>query len=398
MKKHRVSIGTWKQRPGYHKLSWRDLNGKRRTAEFPKTRDGEADMRQFVAKVERDLNAGIAGPDMDMTFGDLADKFMAYVTNTIRSPTLKQYRSVLNINLLPGWKDKPLIAIRRAQVMDKRIELQGKRLAKGTVSNCLGLLRSIFKFGHAHDYVAHDPTEGIKKGLGQPEKSRRPLTGEEVGRFLKAAQEVAPEHLLHFATLLETGVRVGELFAIRKESIDPDTRTITVMDQVYETGVLAPPKSAKGHRPIRVSGEFMALVRDTYREREARGILSPWLLQPEFALPHPTKAQSVKARRDLRFAFKRVAKKANLPTRISPHWARHTYATDLLAHLEPLANVSGQLGHSRISTTLNIYIEAIPKPQSTAADDAAERRKRAMETADMTKVSKFAVRRIVAAP
>lgn len=387
-----VHVGRWSNRPGKLVASWRDLSGKRRAQEFPDSKEGLFDATQFRAKTERDLNAGVS-TDHTMTFGELAEKFMKSLS--VRPPTIKQYSSNLKMHLLPGWKDRTLPSIRKPQVTDKKLEIQAK-LGKGSLRNCLTLLRSIFKFGTENEYIIHDPTAGATKGIGTPEKSRRPLREEEVGRLLRAAQEVAPDHVLHFITLLETGVRLGELLALREDSIEG--RTVVVRDQVYEDGTLVPPKSARGRRPIRVSGEFLALVRETFLAREKAGVISPWLLQPEFSLPHPTRRQSLKARRELHQAFKDVAKQAHLPSGLSPHWLRHTHATDRLSHGEPLANVSVDLGHSRLSTTLNNYIEAIQLPDSTAADEAAARRKKAMETADMTKVSKFSVRRVAVAP
>lgn len=397
MRRRKVSLGRWKNRPGKIILQWRDLRGRRRTHEFPDSRQGQHEAIQTQAKIENDLYLEIIGPDDRTTFGQLADRWLDVMSRSVRRPTYKFYSSQLRHNILPAWKDKPLAQIRTPTVVDLMSDLL-KRLSKGSVEGALSTARAIFRWGKMGGYLTHDPCEGVAKmlHLGKRTKSRRPLTEDEVGRFLKAAEQVAPDFLLHFHALLETGVRLGELLAIRDEHIDPDKRTISIVDQVYDDGTLEAPKSEKGRRTIRVSAQFMRLIVETYAQRRAEGTISPWLLQPEFALPEPTKRQSLRARRKLHAATKAVAKVALLPASLSPHWLRHTYATDLLGHGEQLARVSQAMGHSTQAITLQFYSEAIPKPFSTAEDEAAARRKAAMERADLKRATKFRVAKIAA--
>ena len=70
----------------------------------------------------------------------------------------------------------------------------------------------------------------------------------------------------------------------------------------------------------------------------------------------------------VRVAFKATLKRAGLPRRFSPHSARHTYASLMLAKGAPLVWVSNQLGHSSLQVTLDWYSWAVPDASRSAAD------------------------------
>lgn len=393
-RKHLVTVGRWNNRKGKLVVSWRDLTQKRRTQEFPDNPDGAFEARQFVAKTEMDLHRGISGPDGRLTFGQLAESWMAVQRVTLRRPTVKRYFSDLKTKFLPAWAERPALTVQTPQVTQVLVGLMGQGLARSTVASCLSTLSALFEWGKANRYLDHDPTEGVKKTLKLTKQTttRRPLTEDEVGRFLKAARQLAPQYMLHFLTFMETGARLGEALAFRDEVIDPDSLTFEVRDQVSDDGSMVAPKTDHSARRIRVSRGFMELVIQTYVDRRNAGLISPWLLEPHFSSP-PTAKQYHRATRKLYEAFKRTAALAGLPKRFSPHWLRHTYASDLLSHGARLDEVSGNLGHTAKSTTLNIYYKAIGKPSSTA-DEAAERRRVAEERADLMKTMKFAVRRV----
>ncbi len=68
---------------------------------------------------------------------------------------------------------------------------------------------------------------------------------------------------------------------------------------------------------------------------------------------------------NLRREFNRVLKKAGVP-KIKFHSLRHTAASIMLSHKIPVGIVSKILGHSRISTTLDVYYHFIPASNDEA--------------------------------
>ena len=70
--------------------------------------------------------------------------------------------------------------------------------------------------------------------------------------------------------------------------------------------------------------------------------------------------------------WRRLVKAAGLPEGFNFHGLRHTHATLLLLAGENIKAVSERLGHSSVSTTLNIYYNLVPNLQKHAADTFAK--------------------------
>lgn len=135
--------------------------------------------------------------------------------------------------------------------------------------------------------------------------------------------------------MLDTGLRVGELVALKHEHVDLRARRIKVRDG----------KGAKDRRiPI---VERLARALEEWYERRAKGLEAAckWVF--------PTRPGNALHTNQVRRFVKRAAVRAELPEagRISPHSLRHTFATDVLNETGNLELVRRLLGHTDISTT-----------------------------------------------
>ena len=70
----------------------------------------------------------------------------------------------------------------------------------------------------------------------------------------------------------------------------------------------------------------------------------------------------------MRKAFKRLLKQASLPSTLSPHCLRHTYAILMIQAGAPLTYIRDQLGHSSIKVTVDIYARWLPRGDKTYVD------------------------------
>ena len=153
--------------------------------------------------------------------------------------------------------------------------------------------------------------------------------------------------------ILNTGARKEEIFGLKWKNIDFNEQTIEFQNTVvsltgfgitineYQT------KNSSSNRKIGISNEVLEIIRDyketlkETNEEEYIFILNNRLLNP---------------RASNRWLNK-ILEELNLP-HITVHSLRHSYASLMINHL-PLANLSKRLGHSQISTTLNIYTHQI---------------------------------------
>ena len=163
-----------------------------------------------------------------------------------------------------------------------------------------------------------------------------------------ASETVEPYgNLVRFACL--TGLRQGELFALRDRAVDLEGRSLVVEAGARE-GQLVPTKTSAGRRQVRLSGEAQRIVREQLLAR----------VPNELGLVFPTRG-GVVWRKDNFMAriFRPAVRRAELaPLRF--HDLRHTYAALMVAAGAHPKLLQAQLGHSSINVTLNTYGHLFP--------------------------------------
>ncbi len=159
------------------------------------------------------------------------------------------------------------------------------------------------------------------------------LSPEEQARFLAEFNTRYPSphrNLCMVRLMLEAGLRVGEVVALKPEHLDMTTCRLVVREG----------KGAKD-RVLWISDDLRDLI-GSWLERRPD---SPWLFPTRHGTPVKT--------RYLREVVKRSAGRAGVAEweRVSPHNLRHTMATDLLRETGNLELVRRALGHADVSTT-----------------------------------------------
>ena len=190
-----------------------------------------------------------------------------------------------------------------------------------------------------------------------------PLTEEQSRQLLEAARGERLEAL--YVLALSTGMRQGELLALKWEDVDHEggrlrvRRTLTHADKAI---VLGEPKTKNSRRTIRLTkGTVSALQADLSRQLEEMERMGS-LYQPG-GLIFATEAGTIINPSNLRNrSFKPLLKRAGLPE-IRFHDLRHTCATLLLSKNVNPKVVSEMLWHSSISITLDIYSHLLPDMQ-----------------------------------
>jgi len=194
------------------------------------------------------------------------------------------------------------------------------------------------------------------------------LSLEEVTRFLEAAKET--DYYVYFATLLFTGLRRGELLALKWRNLDLVKGTLTVVETAYKLGngdyIIEEPKTAHSRRTISLPPSLVELFKVYRIDQELLRIqLSVSLNVDDFVFIRPDGSPMNPSAVTL--AFRRIIKKAGLKA-IRIHDLRHTHATLMLkAGVNPKV-VSERLGHANISITLDIYSHVLPGMQEAAAE------------------------------
>jgi integrase len=288
----------------------------------------------------------------------------------IQPKTHLRYEQIVRLRINPhlgGCKLAKLAPVHVQQLFSAlerdKVSARGRQMA-GTV------LHKALRDAVRLRLIVNNPASEVEKP--RPGKAKMQVYDEAQARAMLAA---AAGHRLYalFVLALDTGMRQGELFALRWEDIDFDGGGVLVQRSLEEINGhhrVKEPKSGKGRR-IDVSAFALEALREHRKAMLAEGNYSPdapvfpapeggWLRKPNFQ----------------RRVFRPLQKAAGLsPIRF--HDLRHTAATLMLMNDVNVKVVSERLGHASIQLTLDTYSHVLPTMQRIAAErmDAFFRRK-----------------------
>jgi len=190
--------------------------------------------------------------------------------------TQESYKYIIERHLIPS-----LGSVMLHDLQPQHIQIYyAERLKEGRIDGKGGLSARSVVYHHrilskALDYaVKMGMVVRNVAGLVQPPRVKkvtmRTLSPEEVTRFLEEAQET--DYYVYFATLLYTGLRRGELLALRWRNLDLVDNTLTVVETAYTLGngdyKIKEPKTAQSRRSVILSPALVELFKAYWIDQE----------------------------------------------------------------------------------------------------------------------------------
>jgi len=174
-----------------------------------------------------------------------------------------------------------------------------------------------------------------------------PWRSDEILRFLEASRS----DRLHAAYLLLVlyGIRRGELLGLRWQDVSVHSRELHIRQQLTGVGrqtLIGPLKTKTSRRNLPIVTPLLHALQEHYEEQKARGITSDLVFTTNSGAPIDPK--------NFTRSFQRFCKRHELRV-ITIHNLRHTQATLLMRLGVPARTIQLILGHSRITTTQEIY-------------------------------------------
>jgi integrase len=303
----------------------------------PRKRDAEL----LRDELNRRAALGALYPSEPLTFFEFVEGWLERYSQRVRPATLASCRE--SLRYLAVFDARQLETIRAGDAEDHVFALaqRAPRAAELMLDTLKMILRSARERGHVVDEAVfrvrpprRERTEMRFLGWGEVE-TLASETGEPYG------------NLVRFACL--SGLRQGELFALRDRGIDV-ARGLVLVEAGARDGQIVATKTSAGKRRVRVSSEALRILRE---QLLARG-------PNDLGLVFPTPGGSV-WRKDNFMArvFRPAVRRAELaPLRF--HDLRHTYAALMVAAGAHPKLLQAQLGHTSINVTLNTYGHLFP--------------------------------------
>jgi len=345
------------------------LEGRKRKTYYGKTRR-EVQEQLKIALHEQQQGVLVAGPQQKV------EQFVTHWLedvhkHTVRPRTYERYEAMVRLHIIPGIGHHQLQKLSPQHLQALYAKKLDEGLSPTTISGIHKMLHLALKKAVHWNLVPRNVCDAVT-----PPRVKRyeiqPLNREQIQQFLSAATGHRLEAL--FVLALATGMRRGELLALKWQDIDFASGTLQV-------------RRILTHMPMKLNGRGGYVEAEPKTEKSRRNIaIAPFALEKlkqhrVRQLEERLKAGEAWTDNDLVFCstvgghlhtsrilfaqFKALLKKAGLPD-IRFHDLRHSSATMLLSVGVHPKVVQEILGHSQISMTMDIYSHVLPTMQQEA--------------------------------
>ena len=268
----------------------------------------------------------------------------------VKSSTIAVYTLHLENHLLPKFGNKK--TLQEQEVQDFVLKCLRKGLSQKSVKDMLIVLKMVVRFGAKHGWLQYQDWS-IKYPTEQKGKELEVLTISNQKKLMQYVTDNFTFRNLGIYICLSTGMRIGEVCALKWSDIDLGTETIHVnrtIERIYIIEgdkrrtelVIGTPKTKNSIREIPVSKELMKLIRP----------LKKLMNDDYFVITNEAKPTEPRTYRNY---YKQLLKQLGIPD-LKFHGLRHSFATRCIESQCDYKTVSVILGHANISTTLNLYV------------------------------------------
>lgn len=268
----------------------------------------------------------------------------------VKRSSFSAYALLIENHLLPVFGNQ--YDVEEASVQDFVFQKLEQGLSHKTIKDILIVLKMVLKFGAKNKWLEYRsldikfPTEREKHNIDILSKSNQ-------RKIMNYIQEHFTFRGLGVYICLSAGMRIGEVCALTWEDIDLDNGIINIrktIQRIYtiEDGcrgtelILDSPKTKNAIREVPISNDLLKMLKPLKR------IVN----NSFFVLSNDAKPTEPRTYRSF---YKNFMNELGMPN-LKFHGLRHSFATRCIESRCDYKTVSALLGHSNISTTLNLYV------------------------------------------
>ena len=286
--------------------------------------------------------------DCRMTLGEWLEIWLTECAEpSVRPSTFRGYRAYVRDKIAPylGEKEIRKVTVDDIQNLYRKLKKEGGAeggpLSGASVRRIHGVLHQALKVAADRHLIVKNPTDNVTL----PKREPSPRT-EQLERFMEAIRQDRRWHDFFYLEIT-TGLRRGELCGLMWSDFDEKKGTLSIRRTLHgkEGGgyYVGDTKTGTGRRIIKLPPSTVQLL--TERKRAA---ISQWIFPNPIHPEDPVMPNSGYNR------MKKLLAEAGLP-RMRFHDLRHTFATHALTSGVDAKTLSGILGHTKTSFTLDTY-------------------------------------------
>ncbi|HAA89941.1 MAG: Integrase family protein [Thermoanaerobacterales bacterium 50_218] len=340
----------------------RDPETGKRRQKWVTVRGTKKEAEKVLAEMLAKLGRGEPAVPSKMTLREFFNRFLEAKRGSVRENTLSNYRKAFRAFLRELGEETRLDQLTPLHLQGV-VSVLEERVKPSSIRRYCLLVKAAFHQAVDWGLLPENPMGKVI--LPRDEEREMQVWNEaEVARFLEAASGNRLFALFRLA--LASGMRIGEIIALRWEDVDLEEGRIRVVRTVSGKGYDRP-KTKRGVRTVPIDPETVRALRE-HKKRQAEERLrfgAGW--NPE-NLVFCTRNGRRYCHECIIQIFDRLIEKAGVK-RIRIHDLRHTHATLLLKHGVPPKVVAERLGHD-VSVTMKTYAHVLPDMQAEAVKTA----------------------------
>jgi integrase len=331
--------------------------GPKRRALYGKTRKEAADK---LAKALADRASGYTFDTENMSVGEYLDRWLEDSDRgSVRTSTYERHEQIVRLHLKPALGRLKLSKLNPAHLQGLYRDKLDSRLSPATVQKIHAVLHKALAQALKWNMIPRNAADAVTAPRPAPEEMH-PLPPDEARKLMEAARGDKLEAL--YVLAVHTGMRQGELLALRWEDVDLNEGVIRIRHTLARSRgriALGEPKTKGSRRPVHLTGAAVQALK-AHLEQQLEDIERLGDLYRDHGLVFTSGVGTLINPTNLRRrSFAPLLERARLP-QIRFHDLRHTCATLLLCRNVHPKHVQKLLGHATVAITLDTYSHIIP--------------------------------------
>ena len=387
--------GESQRKDGKYEFKYVDVNGTRRSAyswklvatdKVPEGKRCELSLREMEKQIRRDLEDGISTHTANsITLNGLFDTYMS--TKELKQSTRTNYMYMYKNYVSNVIGKKRIGSIKYSDIKKFYNSLIFEKKFKPNSMEIINtILHPVFTMAVRDGYIRTNPSDGVmaemKKSHNWEKPKRHALTEEQQAKFIDfVANSDTYRHWLPLMTVfLGTGCRVGEIIGLTWDDCDFAEGIISINHNLIyrqqDDGKcemhITTPKTESGKRIVPMFEAVRKALLQEKRQQMKQGFNST-IIDGYSGFIFTNRCGYVHNPQTINRAIKRIylacneqekiqAKKEHRQPILIPHFSvhnlRHTFCTRFCENETDLKIIQEIMGHSDITTTMNIYNEA----------------------------------------
>lgn len=284
---------------------------------------------------------------------NIIDEWFNIHENFIKKSTSSNYKNILNNHILRDFYTEKFYSLNNKKLQEyilhkiKNGSVKKGELSSKTVKDIIVVLKLILRFSFEQGYLdSFDLT--VRYPKEQKYQKPRTIKQKHLELIVDSIKESNDVRTIGILFGLYSGLRIGEVCALKRSDIDLESNMITIrrtLQRIYNKDdksflIETTPKTVASNRQVPLS----KIIRKYLEHSECK--------ENDYVIskgPRPVEP------RVLREVFNRLLLKNNLP-HYKFHSLRHTFATKCIEIDIDYKTVSSLMGHKDVTTTLNLYV------------------------------------------